>query len=95
MGLVDSGSSVSLISAELLKAIGDTKRADPYNNRVLASNHTSVKILGKIVFLAQMKPKQPKFLHEFLLTQENHISFLLGSDIYTDQKCILNLNEKI
>ena len=48
MGLVDSGSSVSLISVELLKAIGDTKRIDPYNNRVLAANNTSVKILGKV-----------------------------------------------
>ena len=52
VGLVDSGSSVSLISAELLKAIGDTKRVDPYNNRVLASNNTSVKILGKVVFFS-------------------------------------------
>ena len=42
-----------------------------------------------------MKPKQPKFLHEFLVTQENHIPFLLGLDILTDQKCILDLNEKI
>ena len=47
MGLVDSGSSVSLISVELLKAMGDTKRLEPYNNRDLAANNTSVKFLGK------------------------------------------------
>ena len=44
LGQVDSGSSVILISVELLKAIGDTKRIDPYKNRVLAANNTSVKI---------------------------------------------------
>ena len=95
VGLVDSGSSVSLISVELLKAIGDIKRIDPYNNRVLAANNTSVKILGKVELLVQMKPKQPKVLHAFLVTQENHIPLLLGLDILTDQKCILDLNEKI
>ena len=78
VGLVDSGSSVSLIRVELLKAIGDTKRIDPYNNRVLAANNRvlaarSVNILEKVELLVQMKPKQPKFLHEFLVTQENHI----------------------
>ena len=90
-----SGSSLFLISVELLKAIGDTKRIDPYNNRVLTANITSVKILGKVELLVQMKPKKPEFLHEFLVTQENHISFLLLLDILTDQKCILDLNEKI
>ena len=95
VGLVDSGSSVSLISVELLKAIGDTKRIDPCNNRVLAANNTSVKILGKVELLVQMKPKQPEFLHEFLVTQENHTPLLLGLDILTDQKCILDSNEKI
>ena len=95
VGLVDSGSSVSLISVELLKAIVDTKRIDAYNNRVLAANNTSVKILGKVELLVQMKPKQPEFLHEFFVTQENHIPLLLGLDILTDQKCILDLNEKI
>ena len=53
VGLVDSGSSVSLISVELLKAIGDTKRIDPYSK-------TSVKILGIVELLVQIKPKQPK-----------------------------------
>ena len=42
-----------------------------------------------------MKPKQPEPLHEFLITQENHISLLLGLDILTVHKCKLNLNEKI
>ena len=37
----------------------------------------------------------PEFLHEFLVTQKNHISLLLGLNILSDQKCILNLNEKI
>ena len=95
VGLVDSDCSVSLISVELLKAIGDTKLIDPYNNRVLAANNTSVKILGKVELLVQMKPKQPEFLHEFLVTQENHIPLLLGLDILTDQKCVLDLNKKI
>ena len=95
VGLIDSGSSVSLISVDLLKAIGDTKRIDPYSNRVLAANNISFKTLGKVEPLVQMKPKQPKFLHQFLVTQENHISLLLGLDILTDQNCILDLNEKI
>ena len=95
VGLVDSGSKVSLIRVELLKTIGDTKRIDSYNNRVLAANNTSVKILGRVELLVQMKPKQPEFLHEFLVTEENLVSLLLGLDILTDQKCILDLNEKI
>ena len=41
-----------------------------------------------------MKLKQPEFLHEFLVTHENHISVLGGLDILTDQKCILDLNER-
>ena len=84
VGLVDSGSSVSLISVELLKAIGDTKRIDPYNNRVLAANNTSVKILGKVKLLVQVKPKQPEFLHEFLVTQEKYILPLIGLETHTD-----------
>ena len=95
VGPVDSGSSVSLISVGLLKAMGDTKRIDPYNNRVLAANNTLMKISGKVEHLVQMKPKQPKFLHAFLVTQENHISPLLGLKFLTDQKCILDLNERI
>ena len=95
VGLVDSGSSVSFISVELLKAIGDTRRIDPYNNKSLAANNISVKILGKVEISVQMKPKQPEFLHEFLVTQKNHVSFLLGLDILTYQKCVLDLNEKI
>ena len=42
-----------------------------------------------------MKPKQSEYLHEFLVTQENHFSLLLGLDILTEQNCTLNLNEKI
>ena len=61
VGLVDSGSSVFLSSVDLLKAIGDTKQIDPYSNRVLAANNISVKTLGKVELLFQMKPKQPKF----------------------------------
>ena len=59
-GLVDSGNGVYLISAELLKPIGDTKRIESYNNRVLAANNTSVKILGKVELLDQMKSKKPE-----------------------------------
>ena len=95
MGLVNSGSSVSLISVELLKAIADTKRIDSYNNRVLDANNTSVKILGKNEHYFKRNANNPIFVHEFLVTQENYISLLLGLDILTDQKCILNLNEKM
>ena len=42
-----------------------------------------------------MKTKQPDFLHEFLVTHEKHILLLLDLDILTDQKGILDLNEKI
>ena len=73
VGLVDSGISVSLIGVELLQAVGDTKRIDPNNNRVVATNNTLVKILGKVELLVQMKHKQPEFLHEFLVTQEKII----------------------
>ena len=34
-------------------------------------------------------------MHEFLITQETHFSLLLGLVILNEQKCILDLNEKI
>ena len=59
--LAQQNALVSLISVELLKALGETKRIDPYKNRVLAANNTSVKILGKNELLVLMKPEQPDF----------------------------------
>ena len=42
-----------------------------------------------------MKSKKPKFLQEFLVTQENYISLLLDLDVLTDQNCMKrNLNKK-
>ena len=84
--LVDSGNSVFPIRYQVLKDLGVGKRMVPFNNRVQVATKIPVKILGKKEYLVKLKPKQLKFVHNFLITQKSISHIFLNLYILTDKE---------
>ena len=94
IGLVDSGSSVSLISQGTYERLGKPGKLEAYNKRVLAANNSSVQIVGKVNLFVQFKPRTQEIEQEFLVTAEECIECIIGIDFLVRTKCVLNIAEK-
>ena len=94
IGLVDSGSSVSLISQGTYERLGKPGKLEAYNKRVLAANNSSVQIMGKVNLFVQFKPKTQEIEQEFLVTAEECIECIIGIDFLVRTKCVLNIADK-
>ena len=65
-----------------------------YTKRVLTTNNSAVKIIGRVTLLVQLQPRLTEVEQEFVITADEGIECLLGTDFLKTNKCVLNLHEK-
>ena len=94
VGLIDSGSSVSLLSWSTYEKLGKPGIVQTYTKRVIKANNSAVKIIGRVTLLLQLQPRLPEVEQEFVITADEGIEFLLGIDSMKTNKCVLNLHER-
>ena len=94
VGLLDSRSSILLLSWSTYKKLGKPGIVQKYTKRVLTTNNSAVKIIGKVRLLVQLQPRLPEVEQDFVITVDEGIECLLGIDFLKTNKCVLNLHEK-
>ena len=94
VGLIDSGSSISLLSWSTYEKLGKPGIVQTYTKRVLTANNSAVKIIGRVTLLVQLQPRLPEGEQEFVKTADKGIGCLLGIDFLKTNKCVLNLHEE-
>ena len=63
-GLIDSGSSISLLSWSTYEKLGKPGIVQTYAKRVLTANNSAVKKIGRVTFLVQLQPSLPEVEQE-------------------------------
>ena len=94
VGLIDSGSSISLLSLSTYENLGKPGLVQTYTKRVLTANNSAVNIIGRVTLLVQLQPRLPEVEQEFVITADEGIESLLGIDFLKTNKCVLKLHEK-
>ena len=94
VGLIDSGSSVSLVSQDTCDRLGKPGKLEKYDKRVIAANNSAVQIVGKVKLFVQFKPKTQEIEQEFLVTADNCIDCIFGVDFLIQTKCVVNIGDK-
>ena len=94
VGLLDSGSSILLLSWSTYKKLGKPGIVQKYTKRVLTTNNSAIKIIGKVTLLVQLQPRLPEVEQDFVITADEGIECLLGIDFLKTNKCVLNLHEE-
>ena len=94
VGLIDSGSSISPLSWPTYEKLGKTGIVQTYTKRLLTSNYSAVKIIGRVTLLVQLQTRLPEVEQEFVITAGEGIECLLGIDFLKTNKCLLNLHEE-
>ena len=93
VGLIDSGSSISLLSWSTYEKLGKPGIVQTYTKRLLTAHKSAVKIIGRRKLLVQLQPRLPEVEQEFVITADKGIECLLGIDFLKTNKCVLNLHE--
>ena len=88
VGLIDSGSSISLLSWTTYEKLGKPGIVQTYTNRVLTANNSAVEIIGSVTRLVQLQPRLPEVEQEFVITADEGIECLLGIDFLKTNKCV-------
>ena len=94
VGLIDSGSSISLLRWSTYEKLGKPGIVQPYAKRVLTANNSAVKIIGRVTLLVQLQPGLPEVEQEFVMTADEGIEGLLGIDFLKTNNCVLSLHEE-
>ena len=95
VGLIDSGSSISLLSwSTLWEKLGNPGIVQTYTKRVLTANNSAVKTIGRVTLLVQLQPRLPEVEQEFVITADEVIECPLGIDFLKTNKCVLYLHEE-
>ena len=94
VGLIDSGSRISLLSWSTYEKLGKPGIVQTYTKRVLTANNSAVKIIGRVTLLVQLQPRLPEVEQEFVITADEGIECLLGIDFLKTNKCVLNLHQE-
>ena len=94
VGLIDSGSSIPLLSWSTYKKLGKPRIVQTYTKRVLTANNSAVKTIGRVTLLVQLQPRLPEVEQEFVITADKGIECLLGIDFLKTIKFVLNLHEE-
>ena len=92
--LIDIGSSISLLSWSTYAKLGKPGIVQTYTERVLTTNNSAVKIIGRVKPLVQLQSRLPEVAQEFVITADEGIERLLGIDFLKNNKCVLNLHEE-
>ena len=92
--LIDSGSSISILSWSTYEKLGKPGIVQTYTKRVLTANNSAVKIIGRVTLLVQLQPRISEVEQEFVITVDEGIECLLGINFLKTNKCALNLHEE-
>ena len=94
VGLIDSGISKLFLSWSTYEKLAKPGNLQTYRKRVLTANISAVILVGRITFLVQLQPRLPEIEQEFVITEDESIECLLGTDFLKVNKCALNLHEE-
>ena len=92
--LVDSGSSISLISWSFLNTLGFSGKMENYNGKILTANKTQLTVKGKAELIVQLEKFSPEFRVGFLISSVDIYDCLLGLDFLIELDCILYIKRK-
>ena len=67
--LVDSGSSISLISWSYLQTLTFSGKTEEYNGKILTANNSPLLIKGKVELIVQLEKFTPEFRATFLISE--------------------------
>ena len=70
VGLIDSGSSISLLSWSTYEKLGKPGIVQTYTKRVLTANNSAVNLIGRVTLLVQLQPRLPEVEQEFVITAD-------------------------
>ena len=93
VGLIDSGSSILLLSWFTCKKLGKPGIVLTNTKRLLTANSSIFKIIGRVTLLVQLQPRLSEVEHKSVITADECINCLLGIDLLKTQKLVLNLRE--
>ena len=87
--LVDSGSSVSLVSVDIIKALGLNNQLLPCDIHLTSFTRSTIPTMGRITIPIDVAGDTMK--HTFIATQLYDCHFLLGIDFMEQHRLVLNM----
>ena len=93
--LVDSGSSISLISWSYLQTLTFSGKTEEYNGNILTPNNSPLLIKGKVELIVQLEKFTPEFGATFLISALDFFPCLLGLDFVVQNDCVLYAKQQI
>ena len=93
MALIDSGSSVNIISDTLYKQLGEQSQIRMCNKNIIAANNWKMLIIGSADIQVQLQKFTCERTVKFLVTRIEIIPCLLGMEFLYNFDCILNLRK--
>ena len=87
--LVDSGSSISLISWSYLQTLTFSGKTEEYDGKILTAKNSPLLIKGKIEMIVMLEKFTPKFRATFLISALDFFPCLLGLDFMVQNDCVL------
>ena len=94
MALVDSGSSVNIISDTLFTQLGEPSQIRMCNKNLIAANNGKKPIMGSADIQVQLQKFTCDIKVKFLVTRIEITPCLLGMEFLYNFDCILNLRKK-
>ena len=65
-----------------------------YTQKVLRTNNSIVKIIGRVTLLIQLQPRLQEVEQKVVITADKGVECLLGIDFLKTNKCFLSLQEE-
>ena len=93
VALIDSGSSVNIISDTLYKQFGEPSQIRMCNKNIIAANNGKMPIMGSADIQVQLQKFTCEITVKFLLTTIEITPCLLGIEFLYNFDCILNLRK--
>ena len=92
--LVDSGSSVSLASWNILQSLGFVGVLEVYKGKILRANTTAMPVKRKAKLIVQLEKFAPEFGAALLLSTVDTFHCLVGLAFLIENDCIFCAKEK-
>ena len=91
--LIDSGSSVNLLSNALYQQLGEPGQIRVCNKNIIAANNGKMPVKGSTAIQVQLQKFTPEITVEFPVTKIEIAPCLLGIEFLYNFDCILNLRK--
>ena len=91
--LIDSGSSVNLLSDTIYQQLGETSQIRVCNKNIIADNNGKMPVKGSTAIQVQLQKFTPEITVDFLVSKIEITPCLLGMEFLYNFDCILNLSK--